>query len=78
MTKCISLGKVTFVLVQSLQTTCVNSLVGYLESWLCFNQLKMLLKYYLPSFQSLLSERHKRETKKMLVIFFHNVGITVL
>lgn len=46
MTKCISLGNVTFVLVQSLQTTCVSSLVDCLESWLCFNQLKMLLKYY--------------------------------
>lgn len=45
MTKCISLGKGTFILVQILQTTFVSSLVGCLESWLYFNQ--MLLRYYL-------------------------------
>lgn len=81
MTKCISLGKVTFVLVQSLQTTCVNSHVGCLEPWLCFNQLKMLLKYYIPCITYHLSSHCylsiTKETQKRCN-FFHYIGITVL
>lgn len=78
MTKCISLGKLTFILVQGLQITCGSSLVGCLESWLCFNQLKILAKYYLPSFQFLLFDCHKIETKKDVGNFFHYIGITGL